>query len=218
MRERVLFVAGATGAVGSTVVKAADARGIRIVPHVRPKHAATGPVDKRAALFELADESALVEALSRCTTVLQLIGTMRKRFSTGDTYETSDIGTTEQLVRAAKRAGIDHFVLLSAVGAGKPSGAYLKAKARAEAIVRESGIDYTIFRPSMLVGSGRGFAGADVVGRLLLRRSRFAPIKVDELAAALLQAATDRAPLGEVLEGSSLFDLVERARGGVGRS
>src|SRR5207245_164039 len=95
-------------------------------------------------------------ALARCTTVTQLIGTTRKRFAAGDTYESSDIGTTRQLVDAAHAAGtIDHFILLTSVGAGKPRGAYLRAKAEAERIVIESGIAYTIFRPSFLIGGGR---------------------------------------------------------------
>ena len=92
--------------------------------------------------------------MSECTTVVQLIGTMRKRFAQGDTYESSDVGTTRQLVAAATEAQIDHFVLLSSVGADKPMGAYLKAKAEAERIVFDSGIPWTVFRPSSFDGGG----------------------------------------------------------------
>ncbi|MGI5861773.1 MAG: SDR family oxidoreductase [Myxococcales bacterium] len=210
MRERVLFIAGATGVVGRAVVEQADARKAVIVPHVRPKRAAAGPVDPRAAVLDLGDEDALAEVLACCTTVVQLIGTMRKRFKTGDTYETSDVGTTAQLVAAAKRAGIDHFVLLSSVGAGNPLGAYLKAKARAEALVRDSGLPFTIFRPSMLIGPGRGFAAAEPLAKLL-RLETYAPIRVEALAAALLHVALAHAPLGATLEGRSLWALVREA-------
>ena len=130
------------------------------IPSVVYGTGSKGKAPEGAAVLELADAPALETALSGaggaggCTTVVQLIGTMRKRFSTGDTYETSDIGTTQQLVDAAKKTGVDHLVLLSSVGAGSPMGAYLQAKARAEAIVRESGIPFTIFRPSAFVGEG----------------------------------------------------------------
>lgn len=213
MKERVIFVAGASGAVGRTLLELPEAHAAALVPHLRPRRAAGAAIDPRAAVFELNDEKALDEALGRCSTVLQLIGTMRKRFASGDTYETSDVGTTSQLVQSSKRAGVDHFVLLSSVGAGKPRGAYLQAKARAEAIVRESGLPFTIVRPSMLVGPGRGFRGADRLGRLLGLRT-LAPIRLEELAAALLLVARERGPLGAVLEGESLWDAVARAKAG----
>ncbi len=208
---RRLFIAGATGVTGRALVKLCDARGIAMVPHLRPKHAGGGAtVDPRAAVLELADADALLAALRGCTTVMQLIGTMRKRFAAGDTYETSDIGTTRQLIDAATRAGsVDHVVLLGAVGAGKPRGAYLHAKAEAERIVRESGLPFTIFRPSFLVGEGRRPPpGAGLLTRAF-GLTRLQPITVVELASAMLRVAVERAALGEVLEGDSLWKWVQ---------
>jgi nucleoside-diphosphate-sugar epimerase len=132
MTPRKLFVAGSTGATGRVLVPLAQQRGMPFVAHVRTRHAQSPELPPNAAIFELSDSSALDAAMRGCTTVVQLIGTMRKRFSSGDTYATSDVGTTRQLVEAARRAGADHFVLLSSVGAGRPVGAYLQAKAQAE--------------------------------------------------------------------------------------
>ena len=114
--------------------------GVPVVAHVRPKSASSELAQgwPRKAVVELADPAALGEAMRGSTTVLQLIGTMRKRFGAGDTYETSDIGTTRQLVEAAKGAGVDHLVLLSSLGAGRPVGAYLKAKAEAKPAKKEA--------------------------------------------------------------------------------
>jgi uncharacterized protein YbjT (DUF2867 family) len=203
MTSRKIFIAGATGAVGRTVVRLADEEKVDIVPHVRPKHEGA---DARAVRFELADADKLTLALRKCTTVFQLIGTMRKRFAAGDTYETSDIGTTRQLVDAAKAAGtIDHLVLLSSVGAGG-MGAYLKAKATAEELVTGAGIGWTVFRPSFFVGEGHtAFPGAGLLGKL---SARYRPIRVDELAKAILRVGRERAPTGVVLEGKSLFEVV----------
>src|SRR4051812_636413 len=121
MQTRKIFVAGSTGATGQLLVPLARERGLEVVPHVRPKSAGKGAAG--AVAFELSDAAALEKALTGCTTVISLIGTMRKRFKSGDTYETSDIATAEQLAAAAKKVGVDHFVLLSAVGAGSPVGA-----------------------------------------------------------------------------------------------
>jgi uncharacterized protein YbjT (DUF2867 family) len=213
---RRIFVAGSTGATGRTVLRLAAARGLgdRVVPHLRPRGANTSgaPAPAGAIVLDLGDEAALTAALGGFTTVVQLIGTMRKRFAAGDTYESSDIGTTRQLVSAAVRAGVDHVVLLSSVGAGKPVGAYLAAKARAEAIVRESGLAYTIFRPSAFYGEGHaGIPGAKPVLRALGLR-RYEPIAVEDLAAGILHVALERAPVGVALEGQPLWSVVEAAR------
>ena len=209
MTPRRLFVAGSTGAIGRTLLRLAPARQADVVPHVRPKSAAAGAPYPKAAVLELSNVEALTTALRGCTTVIQLIGTMRKRFATGDTYETSDVGTTQHLVDAARRAGsIDHFVLLSSVGAGRPFGAYLHAKARAEAIVRDSSIPWTIFRPSAFVGEGHQPPPlGDILTRLLGAR-RFQPIRVEALAGAILHVALERQPLDAVLEGEPLWNAV----------
>ena len=209
--NRRLFVAGSTGATGQVLVPLAERLGLSVVPHVRPARAVAG-VKPGAAVVDLADTPKLIEAMRGSTTVVQLIGTMRDRFAKGDTYETSDIGTTAQLIAAAKPAGVDHIVLLTSAGAGRPIGAYLKAKAKAEALVRESGIPWTIFRPSALEGGERkpipGFKGVT----RLLGLKRFEPISLEDLAAAMVQSAVDCAPLGGVLEGAALWELVATAQ------
>lgn len=209
MSERRLFVAGATGAVGQVLLGLADTRKVDLVAHARPKSA--GRLQGRpVAALELTDPK-LVDALRGRTTVVQLIGTMRKRFASGDTYETSDIGTTRSLVDAAKAAGtVDHLVLLSSVGAGNPTGAYLKAKAEAERLVTASGLPYTIFRPSAFEDrEGAFFPGMRAVTGLL-GLDKYKPIKLAELAGAILHVALARAPLGVALEGKALWEQVGR--------
>lgn len=199
MSPRVLFVAGASGAVGKTVVRLAGATSV--VPHYRKPPEGGAPPG--AAIFALDDRERLVASLRGATTVAQLIGTMRKRFAAGDTYESSDIGTTARLVEAAKEAGsIDHIILLSSVGAGRPTGAYLQAKAKAEAMVTASGIPFTILRPSAFLGEGRG-AGLGLFAHLPLGKYR--PVKVEELAKTIVRIAATRAPLDAVLEGGTLY-------------
>jgi nucleoside-diphosphate-sugar epimerase len=209
---RKLFIAGSTGAVGRTVVALADVLGLDIVPHVRPARAAQGPAHPKAAVFELGDTPALLAALKGCTTVLQLIGTMRSRFSRGDTYETSDIATTRHLVEAAKQSRADHFVLLSSVGAGSPMGAYLAAKAKAEALVTGSGLPFTVFRPSTFVGEGHRAPPGFGAATRLLGLTRYQPIEVTDLAAAIVHVARARGPLGATLEGKPLWEVVEAAK------
>jgi uncharacterized protein YbjT (DUF2867 family) len=211
MASRRLFIAGATGAVGRALLSLAAERQIDIVPHVRPQSAAALEHPKRL-IIDLTDPQ-LSDAIQGCTTVVQLIGTMRKRFSRGDTYESSDIGTTRLLVEASKKAEIDHFVLLSSVGAGNPFGAYLRAKAQAEQLVRESGVPCTIIRPSAFEDRpGQWMPGLRAVTQAL-GLVRYQPITLKELAKAILVVAATRGSIGQVLEGRSLWDCVKAGDG-----
>jgi uncharacterized protein YbjT (DUF2867 family) len=219
-----VFVAGATGATGAVFVPLATAAGLDLVLHVRPATAPKHPfgADPRAAIGDLADAAWLRDRLAGCDAVLSLVGTMRKRFATGDTYETSDIGTTRDLVAGARAAAVPRFLLLSSVGAGG-AGPYLQAKGECERIVRESGLRWTIFRPSALVSPpdapdgvhGRRTVppGALAVGAALARIpvlgaaiDAVRPIPLDVLSRAFL--AVLAAPRdGAILEGRALWSL-----------
>ncbi len=209
MRPRKIFVAGATGATGQKVVPLALAEGLDVLAHVRPKPGRVA--DSRTAVFELSDTRALVEALRGCTTVLQLVGTVRRRFATGDTYETSDVGTTKALVDAGQKAGIDHLVLLSSAGAGFPVGAYLRAKAAAEQLVQHGGLPWTILRPSAFVSETHHPPPGLAAFTRVFGLRRFQPIPLASLAFGLVRSARERAPLGVVLEGAELFRWVSPA-------
>jgi uncharacterized protein YbjT (DUF2867 family) len=205
MTPRKLFVAGSSGPTGRLVVSLAAERGLSVLAHLRPKPGRVA--DAHTAVFELTDKEALAAALRGCTTVLQLIGTTRQRFASGDTYESSDVGTTRALVEAARGAGVDHFILLSSQGAGLALGAYLRAKAAAETLVRESGLGFTIFRPSVFISeTQKPPAGLASLTRLLGLRG-LEPIPLGFLARGLVLCAEKRAPLGVVLQGESLFAL-----------
>ncbi|MCA9771855.1 MAG: NAD(P)H-binding protein [Myxococcales bacterium] len=211
MKPRKIFIAGSTGATGRVLVPMAERWGLDIVPHVRPQTAAKGAVHPKAAVFDLADTEALHGALEGCTTIIQLIGTMRARFAQGDTYAASDIGTTRLLVEAGRRRMLDHFVLLSSVGADRPLVAYLKAKAEAESIVRGSMIPFTIVRPSSLQGDDRRPPpGLRAMTRAFGLR-KYEPITLTDLSRALLHVAATGRWEGKVLEGESLWEVVGAA-------
>lgn len=152
VRPMRIFVAGATGATGQVFVPLATAAGHELVLHVRPQTVSRTPLaaDTRARVFNLDDGEALHAALTGCDAVVSLIGTMRSRFQQGDTYQSSDVGSTRQLVDGAMATAVPpRFLLLGSYGAGGP-GAYLKMKAECERIVRESPLRWTFFRPSAL--------------------------------------------------------------------
>ncbi len=220
----VVFVAGATGATGQVFVPTATAAGLELRLHVRPQTAQRSPLggDPRARIFDLSDAEALRAALTGCDAVVSLVGTMRSRFAAGDTYESADVGSTRQLVEGARAAGVPRFLLLSSVGAGG-SGAYLQMKGTCEALVRESGLRWTIFRPSALASPAEGGAGthgkrwvppgltaltaglrkSPVVGDLV---ATYGAIPIPVLARAMVRVLEEPRD-GAILQGNPLWEL-----------
>ena len=225
---KTVFVAGATGAVGSVLVPYLRDSHFAVIPHVRPKTAEHHPLgkDHRALIADLSDTPRLDEQMARAHAVVCLVGTMRRRFAAGDTYESSDYRPVVQLLESARRAPLvepRHFVLVSALGA-KPGSGYLGWKFKAEEAVRGSGLPHTILRPSFLDTRGSPShpshgaqrkppplvaAAFRFLGKLSPLRGvsdDLRPLPVDVLCLAIARILRERAPFG-TLKGRQLWDL-----------
>jgi NADH dehydrogenase len=120
---------------------------------------------------------------------------------------------TENLVRAAEEADADRFLQMSALGAD-PDGdtAYIRSKGQAEAIVRDSDLEWTVFRPSVVFGDGGEFVsftkrlkGMFAPGVPLYPlpgggKTRFQPIHVEDLVPMLAAALESDDHVGAVYE------------------
>jgi NADH dehydrogenase len=123
-------------------------------------------------------------------------------------------GGTENCVRAAEEHGVDRFVQLSALGAD-PDGDthYIRAKGRAEQVVRDSDLEWVIFRPSVVFGEGGEFVsftkrlkGMFAPGLPVYplpgggRETRFQPIWVEDIAGMIAEATVEEEHTGETYE------------------
>ena len=114
---KTVFVAGATGAVGSVLVPYLRDSHFAVIPHVRPKTAEDHPLgkDHRALIADLSDTARLDEQMARAHAVVCLVGTTRRRFAAGDTYDSSDYRPVVQLLESARRAPLPVDVLCLAI-------------------------------------------------------------------------------------------------------
>ncbi|MFB6222013.1 MAG: complex I NDUFA9 subunit family protein [Halolamina sp.] len=115
---------------------------------------------------------------------------------------------TENLVEAAEEGGVERFLQQSALGAD-PDGKthYIRAKGQAEQVVRESDLDWTITRPSVVFGEGGEFVKFT---KLLAPpymtplpgggKTRFQPIHVGDLVPILADAVEDEEHIGETYD------------------
>ncbi len=176
-----VLVIGGTGFLGRFVARALVARGFLPRLLVRPGAEERIPAEIRAACRvtpgDVTDPDAVENAVQGTGAVVNLAGIVREDPRNGITFQRVHVKGTRNAVTAARRWGIGRFVQVSALGAraGEPE-AILDSKGRGEEIVRNSGLRWTVFRPSAVFGPGDRFIDT-LAG--MARRSRIVPVPGD---------------------------------------
>ena len=154
----MIFIAGASGFVGGHLVDYLIEKGHRVRCLARSEVARKSLSAKGAEVIsgDITHPETLNSILQPEDFVIHLVGIIEERG--GATFDLIHHRGTANLVAEAKLAGVRHFFYQSALGADKASwSGYLKTKAEAEEIVKHSGLGYTIFRPSLIIGPWDGF-------------------------------------------------------------
>ncbi|GAB4388352.1 MAG: NAD(P)H-binding protein [Thermodesulfovibrionales bacterium] len=205
----MLFIAGSTGFIGKNLLEALREKGLKARCLVRSgeKARAVEEMGFEAALGDITDAESLKGALDGVKTAVHLVGIIAERG--GQTFEKVHVEGTRNLVAEAKSAGVGRFFYQSALGADLGSWAkYHRTKAEAEEIVKASGIPWTIFRPSLVVGEGDGFTTriqemirlAPVIPVPGDGKARFQPIYVGDWVKCFLKAMDDPGAEGRTYE------------------
>ena len=146
----MILLTGATGNVGSQVLRRLTARGDRVRVLVRdPRKLGGERVRVQIALGDLSDPASFRNAMRGVETVVHLAASIRDQPRAS--MEELNAVATLRLVRAAERARTKRFVFFSAMGASLHSRArFFRAKALAERAVEESDLATTVFSPSIV--------------------------------------------------------------------
>lgn len=200
-----LLITGASGFIGRRFLAALDRSSFREVTClVRDAGALPG---ERVIVGRLEDPASYASALHADSTVVHLAAATGK--AAPATYEAVNVEGTSRLVAACRQAGTRRFVFVSTIAAAYPDKRwypYARSKAAAETIVRESGLDFLIVRPTIVLGTGSPAARSlGLLARPWLTvvpgdgKARVQPIDVDDLARVLSALATEERLGGETL-------------------
>lgn len=192
-----LLVTGGTGTLGRPTVAALRDAGAE--PRILSRQ--PGPAH---VVANLQSGVGLADALAGVETVLHLATNRR-----------SDARATQQLVDAARAAGVEHLVYLSIVGVDAVPLGYYRSKHACERIIAESGVPFTILRATQFHDFVGGFFRAQRrLPRLLTLDVPFQPIDTGAVATRLVELVSAAPAQGRVddLGGPDVLPMAELAR------
>lgn len=180
--NETIVITGATGYVGSHLTAALRQADAQVRCLVRPESRQLD-VDFlqacRAKVFKthLNDRQVMAEALAGASVVVHLIGSIAPR--RGQKFSDLHAGQVQQLIERCRENDVKKVVMVTALGT--KSGAlsqYHSSKWQAEQCLRESGLDYVILRPSLLVGRQAGQRDSKLIARLtdLIKNKKMVPL------------------------------------------
>jgi uncharacterized protein YbjT (DUF2867 family) len=215
-----IIVNGATGFVGTHLVNALLRRGHDVAVLARHPDRARNRYNRpvECCRGDVLDPASLAPAFAGRDAVVHLVGVIHEKGP--QTFDRMHRQAVENVVGVMKAAGPRRLLHMSAMGTSEDSPSeYGRTKAAGERVVRESGLDWTIFRPSIVFGPGDGFVSLlapivdrnpifiPVIGR---GTTKFQPVSVYDVA-RVFSDALERpdATVGKTFEvgGPEVFTL-----------
>ena len=199
-------VIGGPGFIGSHIVRLLGAQRYLVRVPTRQRERAKQlillpAVDVIEA--DVHDETGLANLVRGMDAVINLVGVLHDaRAKRG--FEQAHVELTRKVIAACRTNGVRRYVHMSALGAAiNGPSKYQRTKGAAEALVRASDLDWTIFRPSVVFGRGDRFLNLFAT---LLRLfpvmplgspdARFQPVFVEDVATAFVHSLADRDAFG----------------------
>ena len=225
MKDQVA-VLGGTGFVGHAVCehlveRSGGAGGRIVVPTRRLRHGLALQSLPTVQLVQanVHDDRDLARVLAGCEAVVHLVAILH---GSEAEFERVHVQLPQRVAAACKAAGVRRVVHVSALGVAPDAPSrYLRSKAAGEQVWRESGLDVTVLRPSVIFGARDRFLNLFAQLQALApfvplggAHARFQPVWVEDVAAAVVRCLDQPATIGQVFEcaGPQQFTLADLVR------
>ena len=212
-RKKALFITGASGFLGMQILESLEpGHYSRITLLSRralelPKQLATSDNTNviQASIHDVDQYASQLDA----NTVILHLAAMTGKAEPRDYYHVNTDGTNE-LLKASMLVGVAGFLFVSSIAvsfSNREGYHYAESKQQAEQKVRESGLKYTIVRPTIILGEGSpiwdSFSGLSRASLILLPGSgkvRIQPVYIDDVVKLLSGIVSSDRFMDETLE------------------
>jgi len=203
-----VFVAGATGFLGSNLVQALLPRGHVVRALVRPGSETRVPAGCQLITGDPLDGASYRGRVGPADTFVHLVGVSHPTPAKATAFRGVDLKSAHAAIGAARFAGIRQLIYVSVAHPAPIMKEYIQARSEAEDAIRASGLNATILRPWYILGPGRRWPLVLVpmywlMGRLPSTRDsarRLGLVTVDQMVAAMVKAVEDPVSGIRVLE------------------
>ena len=222
--QKILLIGG-TGFVGRHLARVLVDAGVQVtIPTRRYEKNRDVTTLPSVTLVEadVRDEGVIARLAAGQDAVVNLVGILHgatPAIPYGPEFAAAHIELPRKIVEGCKAAGVKRLLHMSALNADKNAPSeYLRSKAAGEAVVRDSGLVTTIFRPSVIFGARDSFINtfASLLSKLPFMPlgcadARFQPVSVDDVAQAFAQALDTPATEGQTYDlcGPTVYTLKE---------
>jgi uncharacterized protein YbjT (DUF2867 family) len=151
---RHVFVAGATGYMGSRLAEELARRGHVVSGLVRAGSERKLPAGCAAVLGSALDRATFSDKIGGADTFVQLVGVAHPNPAKAKQFREIDLKSCEESVAAAVANSVRHFVYVSVAHPAPVMKAYIEVRTRCEEMIGRSGLNATILRPWYVLGPG----------------------------------------------------------------
>ena len=205
-----IVILGGTGFVGQHLAQRLASDGHRITVlsrnHTRRREVGVVP-NVRVVTCDVYSETELARLLAGADAAINLVGILNETGRGGRGFDRAHVDLTRSLIAACKTAGVTRLLHMSALNAGRGRSHYLRTRGEGEELVKQSGLRWTIFEPSVIFGPGDGLFTrfADLlqlapVLPLARAKAKFAPVYIGDVVEAFVRALKDKQTVGQTYE------------------
>ena len=230
LRYPSVLVIGGTGFIGGHLVAQLAATGRRVI--VPTRHVSRARKFSVLPTVEVVqanvhDRADLARLVRKVDAVINLVGVLHSGRGVagsryGPAFATAHVDLPKKIVAACFEANVRRYLHMSALGASpQASSMYLRSKADGEAAALASGLEATVFRPSVVFGPDDQFLNLFATLQKFFpvmplggAAARFQPVYVGDVAQAFVHALENPATFGKVYElgGPKIYTLLQLVR------
>jgi NADH dehydrogenase len=197
-------VTGASGFVGKNVRKFLYKNKVNVLGISR-KNFVKYPTETKIQAKNLLEQQ-LQKKLKNYDALVHLIGIGIE--SSGSTFEEINVNLTKNAIKLCKKSGIKKIIYISGLGVSRDStSSYFASKYKAEQEIISSGLDYTIFRASYIIGKTdhltKSLSKQMKKGTIVIPGSgkyRLQPIFVEDIAKIILESILEKKFSNKILD------------------